>query len=141
MGAEHDQPLLYWCAFSTKDGNGDLILEKWLSLINHMHNMHKGHGKLYKECEHGRLRKRKCLRYRKFTYLYIASYNTSSCPNLIRIQQILNLVRSSALSSGTRCSVRISKTCQHLIRRHVWRHFTVWLTNLLPRLLLFHTWE
>ena len=55
---------LYWCALSTKDGNGDLILEKWLSF--HMHNVHKGHGQMYKECEHGRLRKQKWLKYRKY---------------------------------------------------------------------------
>ena len=55
----------YWCAFSTKDGNGEVILEKWLSLINHIHNKHRGHGKVYKKCTHGRLRNRKWLKYRK----------------------------------------------------------------------------
>ena len=57
---------LYWCAMSTDDGNGDVILEKWLSLINHMHNEHHGHGKTYKKCGHECLQNRKWLKHRKY---------------------------------------------------------------------------
>ncbi len=32
VALKHDQPNLYWCAISTKDGDEDIILEKWLSL-------------------------------------------------------------------------------------------------------------
>ena len=43
---------LYWSATSTKDGDGELILAKWLSLVNHIHNVHSGHGELFPECAH-----------------------------------------------------------------------------------------
>lgn len=42
---------LYWCAVSTPDGNPYIIKEKWLSLVNHVHNQHKDYS-------HGRLRGR-----------------------------------------------------------------------------------
>jgi hypothetical protein len=50
---------LYWCAASTPDGNGELLLAKWLSLDNHLHNIHRGHGGIYHNCGHGRLRGRR----------------------------------------------------------------------------------
>ena len=59
---------LYWCPLSTKDGDREVILEKWLSLINHLHNKHSGHGKKYKKCPHGRLQNRKWLKYRESLY-------------------------------------------------------------------------
>lgn len=47
---------LYWCVASTTDGNGDTIKAKWLSLDNHIHNKHTGHGSsLFTKCAHRRL--------------------------------------------------------------------------------------
>ncbi|KAK3100232.1 hypothetical protein FSP39_016728 [Pinctada imbricata] len=42
---------LYWCA-SSSQGDGELVKEKWLSLLNHVTNVHEGHGDLYPRCEH-----------------------------------------------------------------------------------------
>ena len=57
---------LYWSAVSTPNGNSEIILEKWLSLDNHMHNKHKGHGKHFKNCKHGKItRQKKWLKRRK----------------------------------------------------------------------------
>ena len=42
---------------SSTAGNGDLIKAKWLSLDNHIHNVHKKHGELFPKCTHGRLQK------------------------------------------------------------------------------------
>ena len=50
---------LYWCAVSTEDGDGDMIEAKWLSVINHMHNKHRGHGEPYPKCAHSRIYRRK----------------------------------------------------------------------------------
>lgn len=49
---------LYWSAVSTPNGNGDTIKAKWMSLDNHIHNKHKGHGKPFPSCKHKTLRKR-----------------------------------------------------------------------------------
>uniref|UniRef100_A0A1X7V5F5 Uncharacterized protein n=1 Tax=Amphimedon queenslandica TaxID=400682 RepID=A0A1X7V5F5_AMPQE len=39
---------LYWSAVSTPNGNSEVILEKWLSLNNHIHNKHKGMANISK---------------------------------------------------------------------------------------------
>uniref|UniRef100_A0A1X7VJG1 Uncharacterized protein n=1 Tax=Amphimedon queenslandica TaxID=400682 RepID=A0A1X7VJG1_AMPQE len=44
---------LYWCAASSDD-NEEMIKDKWLSLINHIHNKHQ-HSGLFKKCAHGRV--------------------------------------------------------------------------------------
>ena len=63
---------LYWCVASTPDGEEDVIKEKWLSLDNHMHNVHRMHGKSFKKCLHGRLRRDKNKKWLK-RRMYITS--------------------------------------------------------------------
>ncbi|XP_060077949.1 uncharacterized protein LOC132557477 [Ylistrum balloti] len=43
---------LYWVASSTPDGNGDMMLQKWESIVNHIKNIHHGHGTLFPVCTH-----------------------------------------------------------------------------------------
>jgi solute carrier family 8 (sodium/calcium exchanger) len=43
---------LYWSASSTPDGNGDMILAKWMSLQNHILGVHSGHSDLFPACAH-----------------------------------------------------------------------------------------
>ena len=50
--------LLYWCASSTTDGNGDIIAAKWLSVVNHIRNRHTRHGKLFPKCLHGKYKRK-----------------------------------------------------------------------------------
>ena len=61
---------LYWSAASTPDGNADEIREKWTSVNNHIHNVHRGHGKIFKKCAHPRLRGRQ-KRKKWFKRLYV----------------------------------------------------------------------
>lgn len=45
---------LYWCA-SSSDGEGELVSEKWLSVLNHITDVHEGHGQRFPKCLHGEL--------------------------------------------------------------------------------------
>lgn len=74
---------LYWSAVSTPDGNGELIEAKWISQDNHIHNKHKGHGKVFQACQHKPIRKRAgkkkwfkpcMLLYMHITYMHWISY-------------------------------------------------------------------
>ena len=47
---------LYWCVSSSPADDSELITAKWLSLDNHIHNVHRRHGKKFPKCAHGRLR-------------------------------------------------------------------------------------
>ena len=40
---------------SKPPGDGDMIKAKWLSLENHIHNKHSGHGDKFPKCAHARL--------------------------------------------------------------------------------------
>lgn len=56
---------MYWCAASTKEGDGNIMEAKWLSIGNHIHNRHRGHGQLFPKCLHKTLKHRKLLKARK----------------------------------------------------------------------------
>lgn len=46
---------MYWTAASTPDGNGQMMIEKWQSVANHVQNIHKHDGDLYDVCTQGPL--------------------------------------------------------------------------------------
>jgi len=48
---------LYWCAASSA-GCGDLVVEKWQSILRHVVDVHFDHGNLFPQCEHGPLEPR-----------------------------------------------------------------------------------
>ena len=47
---------LYWRVASTPSGDSDLVKAKWLSLENHVHNVHEHETDNFRECTHRRLR-------------------------------------------------------------------------------------
>jgi solute carrier family 8 (sodium/calcium exchanger) len=46
---------MYWCAMSTSDGDGDIMKAKWISIANHIHNIHT-HSGVFPKCAHPILR-------------------------------------------------------------------------------------
>lgn len=52
----------YWVAASSGD-NGQLKLEKWKSISNHIINVHNHDSEIYPECEHGELEPRDWMRH------------------------------------------------------------------------------
>ena len=46
----------YWCVASSPSGDSDLVQAKWLSIENHIHNVHRGHSKAFPKCTHPSLR-------------------------------------------------------------------------------------
>ncbi|XP_062582679.1 uncharacterized protein LOC134252712 [Saccostrea cucullata] len=51
----------YWCAMSS-GGDGELVYQKWCSILNHVCNVHEGHGAEFPRCEHGDLEDRLWIR-------------------------------------------------------------------------------
>ncbi|XP_070539206.1 uncharacterized protein [Ptychodera flava] len=49
---------LYWCAVSTPPGEPATVLAKWVSVLNHMVNVHTHNDALFPSCLHGRLQGR-----------------------------------------------------------------------------------
>ncbi|KAG0410002.1 hypothetical protein HPB47_012887 [Ixodes persulcatus] len=56
---------LHWCA-RTSDGDGKLVLAKWVSLLRHMINVHEHPDPLHPACEHGKISDRLWLEEGKF---------------------------------------------------------------------------
>lgn len=44
---------IYWCASSTEPGQPDTIIAKWLSILNHMANIHIHDDERFPRCLHG----------------------------------------------------------------------------------------
>lgn len=59
---------LYWCATTTREGFGSLILAKWKSFMRHVQDKHDSHpDDLFDECAHDHLEKeRKWIKNGKF---------------------------------------------------------------------------
>ncbi|XP_060585693.1 uncharacterized protein LOC132741518 [Ruditapes philippinarum] len=47
---------LYFCA-ATSGGDGEMVEQKWLSVLNHITNKHEGHGRKFPKCTHTHLLK------------------------------------------------------------------------------------
>ena len=82
---------MYWCVASTPSGNGETIKAKWLSLENHVHNIHSGHGDMFPECAHAQLdthtrkkwfKRRECLSMCMFAFINTYSTDTKSSEKL-----------------------------------------------------------
>ena len=43
---------MYWCASSTSEDDGEVILAKWLLLINHMQDIHDHNSEKFPSCAH-----------------------------------------------------------------------------------------
>ena len=54
---------LYWCATSTKQGFGEMIVAKWKSFMEHVANRHENHpSPLFKKCAHEDIENRRWIR-------------------------------------------------------------------------------
>lgn len=66
---------LYWVAASTPEADGDLMLQKWKSLTNHLHDKHEHGNAKFPVCLHpelvGEERKKKWLKGGKLTFLCV----------------------------------------------------------------------
>ncbi|XP_076085026.1 uncharacterized protein LOC143055858 isoform X2 [Mytilus galloprovincialis] len=45
---------IYWCAASSQ-GDGEMVTQKWSSILNHITNIHEGHGPKFPACLHDTL--------------------------------------------------------------------------------------
>ena len=94
---------LYWCVASTPNAESDIIKAKWLSLKNHVHNIHEGHGTHFPKCAHSRLhghrQRRKWFRQSKYSLIH-----PSNAENFIELElglQDTNIHLSFLLSKVT----------------------------------------
>lgn len=51
---------MYWCSASSPEGleRELLVREKWVSICNHIVDIHQGHGGSYARCQHDQLKDR-----------------------------------------------------------------------------------
>lgn len=88
---------LYWCAASS-NGNGDLISQKWLSILNNVVDVHEGHGDLYPRCLHGPLDDRDWLKQGSKAYVELEAVVKGKL--LVNdIQKLSHIGQTSSLES------------------------------------------
>ncbi|KAK7487024.1 hypothetical protein BaRGS_00021694 [Batillaria attramentaria] len=48
---------MYWCSSSSPEGpnRAQLVKDKWVSISNHVADIHEGHGGLFPKCQHDQL--------------------------------------------------------------------------------------
>lgn len=63
---------LYWCSTSSEesDDRKEEVKDKWLSIVNHVADIHTGHGPKYPDCQHGDLEPRAWIRKGLFLVVY-----------------------------------------------------------------------
>ncbi|XP_062591608.1 uncharacterized protein LOC134253115 isoform X1 [Saccostrea cucullata] len=88
---------IYWCAASS-DGNGELILEKWISILNHVTDVHEGHGELYPRCLHGPVDDRQWIRRGSKAFLELETVVRGRML-LTDIKQLSNVGQTSCLEA------------------------------------------
>lgn len=84
---------LYWCATSTKQGFGEMIVTKWKSFMEHVANKHDNHpNSLFKKCAHGDNENRRWIRIGILTKNYIYFFRSigevgisASCGNFTEL--------------------------------------------------------
>ena len=92
---------LYWSVCSTVDGDPDVIKAKWLSLENHIHDVHQGHSDVFPQCLHGTLQEREWIKRRMTFILYFLWAYKVYC-SLIHLdtkasERVTSLITNSAL--------------------------------------------
>jgi hypothetical protein len=98
---------IYWYATSTPAGEEETIVANWLSLLNHVQNVHEGHGELYPKCIHETpdadtawLEPRKlCTLSFISVYVFTVCYLFTDTAATIKLEQ---LVRNTNLLKGIR---------------------------------------
>ena len=99
---------LWWCA-STCDGDPDLLVEKWLSITNHVCNIHHHpDNATYQDCAHGPLED---TLQRRTKWLDVDSHKHDALVNVVHNKRFLKDIRQLANFCHTgKCSVSYCKT-------------------------------
>ncbi|XP_065068372.1 uncharacterized protein LOC135693741, partial [Rhopilema esculentum] len=101
---------VYWCAASSC-GNATLIKEKWLSLFNHIVDIHTGHGNEYKECPHDSIERDWLKKGSKGYKELVATLNKTKLVN--DITRLSPLEQTSALESFHNVIIRFAPKNTH----------------------------
>ncbi|XP_064630630.1 uncharacterized protein LOC135489276 [Lineus longissimus] len=89
---------MYWVAFSTPDGNGEVMIAKRMSLINHVQDQHHHPGTIFPKCLHEKLA---IAERRKTKWIKRGSEATEKLTQLIESTRLLNSIKRLSLMHQT----------------------------------------